>query len=274
MSEQMSELQRMHAVVIDSCNELAKAYASAIVVSGTLEAELAKVRGAFEMAAESRGLWKRRALDAGWHAESLAVMAIRADIEAQEAWIKRNLWNPVGSDDQRATLSEAVGQALGSASMAWQDVAAAGQFDDAWATRVYDGLMAYLSDWGDEVRKQANEATAAKLALASHEARRGNDVEAWIKRYRDSQLGPGEQKTGAWYVANQLLDDYRVHADTGVPLLSGEAMGPHTEDEPGQLNEAPPCECEPWCLPSRPCAAQRHHWEADEPFRPDPRYIA
>lgn len=63
---------------------------------------------------------------------------------------------------------------------------------------------------------------------APHQARRGSDVEAWIKRRRDTYVGPGEQKIGAWYVVNQLLDDYREHADTGTPLAD-EAQGPHPE---------------------------------------------
>jgi len=80
-------------------------------------------------------------------------------------------WNPRGSNGHPATLSEAVGQALGTASMCWEDVLAAGVFDDAQCARVYDGLMAYLSDWADQHRAQANEATAAKMQTAIAQSR-------------------------------------------------------------------------------------------------------
>jgi hypothetical protein len=55
------------------------------------------------------------------------------------------------------------------------------------------------------------------------EPRRGDDVEAFIKRHRD------ECSTGAVYDAlDDLLDDYRLHADTGTPLSIHEAeIGPH-----------------------------------------------
>lgn len=80
-------------------------------------------------------------------------------------------WNPTPDPETgRATLAEAVGQALGTASMCWEDPAGAGVFDSSACTRVYDGLMAYLSDWADEHRKQANDAPdAARLAAEQTE---------------------------------------------------------------------------------------------------------
>lgn len=229
---EIGELQERLSQAVQACNDLARDAAQALLASEESLRDAAKLRGAFEMAAESRNLWKRRALNSGWH-PTIGQPARYGE--------PGEPWNPTGRDGERPSLGEAVGQALGSASMAWEKEAGAGVFDDAWASRVYDGLMAYLADWAHEVAKQANEATAAKIAdrldqLNEAPPRRGSDVEAWIKRFRDSHLGPGEQKTGAWYVANQLLDYYRVHADTGVPLLSDEAMGPHPEDEPDQVD--------------------------------------
>jgi hypothetical protein len=89
-------------------------------------------------------------------------------------------WNPTPDADGRLTLANAVGQALGSASVCWSNLDEAGEFNDVQCAEVYDGLMAWLSDWADEHRKQANEATAGKLcalireALATDEA--DNDV--------------------------------------------------------------------------------------------------
>lgn len=52
-----------------------------------------------------------------------------------------------------------------------------------------------------------------------HQARRGDDVEAWLKRDRDALLADGSdwgQEAAA--VVDDLLEDYRLHADTGMPL--------------------------------------------------------
>jgi hypothetical protein len=44
--------------------------------------------------------------------------------------------------------------------------------------------------------------------------RRGDQVEAWLKAHRDQRA----TKTDEWVVIDELLDDYRLHADTGTPL--------------------------------------------------------
>lgn len=147
----MSDIQRHLSQAIDACNELTKMCADLYLAKGHLERDVAKARGAFEMAAESRALWKRRAI-AGWLPPDVAVEAARADIEARPD----EPWNPTGSDGAPATLAEAVGQALGSASMCWENIRSAGVFDEANCRRVYDGLMAYLADWADEHRRLAN----------------------------------------------------------------------------------------------------------------------
>jgi hypothetical protein len=46
------------------------------------------------------------------------------------------------------------------------------------------------------------------------EARRGDDVAAWIKRQRDEQV----EQSATWFALDDLLDTYRLHADTGTPL--------------------------------------------------------
>lgn len=88
-------------------------------------------------------------------------------------------WEPAqSSDGAPLSLGEAVGQSLGAASACWENLAGAGVFDSTRCAEIYAWLMAYLSDWGDEISKQANEATAAKLAAAgSTEVRQAHTEE-------------------------------------------------------------------------------------------------
>lgn len=52
---------------------------------------------------------------------------------------------------------------------------------------------------------------------ATRAPQRGDAVEAWLKARRDEhrdQYGA----TPAWFLLDDLLDLYRLHADTGTPL--------------------------------------------------------
>jgi hypothetical protein len=52
-----------------------------------------------------------------------------------------------------------------------------------------------------------------------HSARRDDDVDRWLKRWRDVQGDPAEHAYDPfWGLLDQMLDDYRLHADTGTPL--------------------------------------------------------
>lgn len=227
----MTDIQRHLSQAIDACNELTRMCADLYLAKGDLEREVAKAGGAFEMAAESRALWKQRAIDAGWH--------------PHPGWLAQEPpadgipepWNPTGDEGNPASLGEAVAQALGTASMCWENIRSAGVFDEANCRRVYDGLMAYLADWADEHRRLANEATAAKLEEAHrvrrgsevHQASRGSDVAEWIKRHREMQRDHQGFQTPEWRAVDDLLEDYRGHADTGTPLAD-EVQGPHPEE--------------------------------------------
>lgn len=46
---------------------------------------------------------------------------------------------------------------------------------------------------------------------------RGDDVEAWLKGQRDAH-SDRYGVTPAWYVLDDVLNAYRLHADTGTPL--------------------------------------------------------
>lgn len=55
---------------------------------------------------------------------------------------------------------------------------------------------------------------------------RGDVVEEWIERQRDSEVKGSDR----WDVLNDLLNLYRDHADTGTELGS-EVMGPYSSEE-------------------------------------------
>ena len=46
------------------------------------------------------------------------------------------------------------------------------------------------------------------------EPRRDDDVAVWLKRKRDEYAA----NSGSWFVVDNLLEDYRLHADTGGSL--------------------------------------------------------
>jgi DNA polymerase-3 subunit epsilon len=53
--------------------------------------------------------------------------------------------------------------------------------------------------------------------LAPHLPHRGDAVEAWLKSHRDQQHDQ-YGATPIWWALDNLLDRYRLHADTGTPL--------------------------------------------------------
>jgi len=55
---------------------------------------------------------------------------------------------------------------------------------------------------------------------------RGDHVETWLKLERDRF---DEAHDAQWDTLNDLLDNYRLHADTGAPLGQHARSGPHCE---------------------------------------------
>lgn len=51
-------------------------------------------------------------------------------------------------------------------------------------------------------------------SLVKHRPARGDEFEAWLKAQRELYL---DDSTG-WNIVDDLLDTYRLHADTGTPL--------------------------------------------------------
>ncbi len=61
--------------------------------------------------------------------------------------------------------------------------------------------------------------TAVSDLVVRHQPRRGDDVEAWLKSDRDALLAEKSPWASlAAAVVDDLLEDYRLHADTGTPL--------------------------------------------------------
>lgn len=55
------------------------------------------------------------------------------------------------------------------------------------------------------------------LADLPHQPRRGDAIEAWLKAQRDL-LTDDYGRTPEWQALDDVLDAYRLHADTGTPL--------------------------------------------------------
>jgi hypothetical protein len=62
-----------------------------------------------------------------------------------------------------------------------------------------------------------HQSALASALIAHQEAqqpRRGDAVETWLKAQRDEY----REQTDDWFHLDELLDQYRLHADTGTPL--------------------------------------------------------
>lgn len=56
--------------------------------------------------------------------------------------------------------------------------------------------------------------------------RRGDHVEAWLKGRRDAL----PKEDGLWWYLDDMLDDYRLHADTSTPLHEHCCEGGNVDD--------------------------------------------
>lgn len=59
--------------------------------------------------------------------------------------------------------------------------------------------------------------------MSAHVPRREDEFAAWIKRHRDEH-GSRADHDAAWSVLDDLLDSYRLLADTGTSLAGGEEL--------------------------------------------------
>jgi hypothetical protein len=58
-------------------------------------------------------------------------------------------------------------------------------------------------------------ATSHSALTATTQPRRDDDVAAWIKARRDAYYGIGRKYRDAWQAMDDLLDEWRLLADTG-----------------------------------------------------------
>lgn len=101
-----------------------------------------------------------------------------------------------------------------------------------WDTRDRDAVVALLRRVADETAATETPCTcfvindggvhavscakrADETAATGLQPRRGDQVEAWLKAQRDDHR---DADRGQWTVLDNLLDRYRLHADTGTPL--------------------------------------------------------
>lgn len=59
--------------------------------------------------------------------------------------------------------------------------------------------------------------------------RRGDHVEAWLKAQRDQHVD-AYGRPPEWHALDRVLDDYRLHADTGIPLGEHVCDGGNCDD--------------------------------------------
>lgn len=76
-------------------------------------------------------------------------------------------------------------------------------------------IIAELQRENAELRRVADETAATEIA---HQPRRGDQVEAWLKAQRDDWASDRADVPATYDALDDLLDLYRLHADTGTPL--------------------------------------------------------
>lgn len=87
-----------------------------------------------------------------------------------------------------------------------------------WLERVIaGGDLALMEKWVEDGRRlaEASRQATEEREAAARRPRRGDQVEAWLKAQRDDHR---DADRGQWTVLDNLLDRYRLHADTGTPL--------------------------------------------------------
>ncbi|MGX9921765.1 hypothetical protein ACWIG4_18145 [Streptomyces sp. NPDC002248] len=63
---------------------------------------------------------------------------------------------------------------------------------------------------------------------AAYQPQRGDAVADWLRTWRNAAVTE-RRDHGAYNTADELLDLYRLHADTGTPLHEHACEGPHCE---------------------------------------------
>lgn len=113
----------------------------------------------------------------------------------------------------------------------------------------YDDLTAWVQERLSEHRDDV-------LREAEPLPRRGDQFEQWLKAQRDEF----ERGDSVWPVLDYLLDEYRLHADTGTPLDQHACEGGNVDDCAGCHDQQHP--------PIRSCHLDHvhdaHNWTAGD----------
>ncbi|MFC8515520.1 hypothetical protein [Streptomyces sp. NPDC057257] len=86
------------------------------------------------------------------------------------------------------------------------------EFFERWAVTEQDRYESGVDDATAELRRMAGEAQQQPDTETLRPVR-GDQFEAWLKRFRDASTTWTE-----WHTFDAALDRYRLHADTGTPL--------------------------------------------------------
>ena len=127
------------------------------------------------------------------------------------SWLKE--WAPTERSGEPASLEQAVGEAVGTASMCWDEVEKAGQFREEQAGWVRDGLVAWIRSHPEEVR------SAGPLDLPS--------VEQQLRRDLVMRLGDSYGDSAALIAAASQLERYILTGESrprGADLLTGDPV--------------------------------------------------
>lgn len=62
-------------------------------------------------------------------------------------------------------------------------------------------------------------------SMTAHQPRRDSDVAAWLRAHRERHDYSAGNGFNAWSAIDEVLDDYRLHSDTGTPLTEPSGTG-------------------------------------------------
>ncbi|MGV9282154.1 hypothetical protein [Streptomyces sp. NPDC003730] len=129
--------------------------------------------------------------------------------------------------DQADRVRAKVDQAAAEGTQTWGNILAE-EVAEAFAESGPDRLRAELvqvaavcAAWIVDLDSRTTEGArpaADETAATETQARRGDQVETWLKQQRDNYASDRANDPATYDALDDLLDLYRLHADTGTPL--------------------------------------------------------
>jgi hypothetical protein len=114
-----------------------------------------------------------------------------------------------------------------------------------------------------EVLAEYHDSRAATTPWRS-DAHRGDAVEGWIRDARNQHYTPGPYHTPEWTALDDLLDSYRLHADTGTALNQPVSEHGFVEDAMDEEEPTPGGDYTLTCCPG-PCSSHDLYQPHPEP---------